>query len=85
VQPYFQRGETFEKGADTWRGGSGPLGTEFAKTRDVLYEAWIAAGEAAGYPFNPDYNGRTSVTAGARQPQTLSSNRRAVAKISPLW
>jgi 4-pyridoxate dehydrogenase len=58
VLPYFQRCETFEKGADTWRGGSGPLGTEFAKTRDPLYEAWIAAGEATGYPFNPDYNGR---------------------------
>ena len=58
VLPYFQRCETFEKGANTWRGGSGPVGTEFARTRDPLYEAWIAAGEAAGYPFNPDYNGR---------------------------
>jgi len=33
VLPYFQRCETFEKGANAWRGGSGPLGTEFAKTR----------------------------------------------------
>src|SRR5262249_11511877 len=39
VLPYFLRCETFEKGANTWRGGSGPLGTEFARTRDPLYEA----------------------------------------------
>jgi len=27
VLPYFQRCETFANGADTWRGGGGPLGT----------------------------------------------------------
>jgi 4-pyridoxate dehydrogenase len=58
VLPYFQRCESHDKGADTWRGGSGPLGTEFARTQDSLYEAWIAAGEAHGYPFNADYNGK---------------------------
>ena len=76
VLPYFQRGETFEKGADTWRGGSGPLGTEFAKTRDPLYEAWIAAGEAAGYPFNPDYNGKQQEGFGRSQ-YTIRYGRRA--------
>ena len=29
--------ETFENGANPWRGGNGPLGTEFAKTHDPLY------------------------------------------------
>jgi choline dehydrogenase-like flavoprotein len=56
VLPYFRRGETWQGGENTWRGGSGPLGTEFARTRDPLYEAWIEAGKAAGYPFNKDYN-----------------------------
>jgi 4-pyridoxate dehydrogenase len=78
VLPYFQRCETFEEGANTWRGGSGPLGTEFAKTRDTLYEAWIAAGEAAGYPFNPDYNGQQQEGFGRSQ-YTIRYGRRSSA------
>ncbi len=58
VLPYFRRCETFEKGANTWRGGSGPLGTEFARTKDDLYEAWLEAAKACGYPLTPDYNGK---------------------------
>jgi choline dehydrogenase-like flavoprotein len=56
VLPYFRRGETWEGGQNKWRGGSGPIGTEFAKTRDPLYDAWIEAGKAAGFPYTPDYN-----------------------------
>ena len=58
VLPYFQRCETFANGADTWRGGGGPLGTEFARTQDPLYEAWLEAATACGYPLTPDYNGK---------------------------
>lgn len=76
VLPYFQRCETFENGADAWRGGGGPLGTEFAKTRDPLYDAWIAAGEASGYPFNPDYNGKQQEGFGRGQ-YTIRYGRRA--------
>jgi choline dehydrogenase-like flavoprotein len=56
VLPYFRRGETWEGGENPWRGGAGPVGTEFAKTRDPLYDAWIEAGKAAGFPYTPDYN-----------------------------
>src|SRR5262249_11810000 len=55
--PYFKRGEAWEGGEDKYRGGSGPLGTQWAKTRDPLYAAWIDAGKAAGYRHTPDYNG----------------------------
>ena len=58
VLPYFQRCETFANGADTWRGGGGPLGTEFARTQDPLYEAWLEAATACSYPLTPDYNGK---------------------------
>src|SRR5260370_9842733 len=60
VLPYFKRCETWEDGEDKYRGGSGPLGTQWAKTRDPLYEAWIDAGKAAGYRHPPDYNGAMS-------------------------
>jgi 4-pyridoxate dehydrogenase len=67
VLPYFRRNETFAGGENTWRGGGGPLGTEFAKTPDPLFDAWIEAGEAAGYPHNPDYNGKTQEGFGRSQ------------------
>jgi len=39
VLPYFKRGETWQAGENAWRGGSGPLGTQFSKTRDPLFDA----------------------------------------------
>jgi choline dehydrogenase-like flavoprotein len=58
VLPYFRRCETWEGGENTWRGGSGPIGTEFAKTRDPVYDAWLVAAKAAGFPVTDDYNGQ---------------------------
>jgi 4-pyridoxate dehydrogenase len=57
VLPYFKRCETWAGGANAWRGGAGPIGVEWAKTCDPLYDAWIAAGQAAGFPPTEDYNG----------------------------
>jgi choline dehydrogenase-like flavoprotein len=57
VLPYFKRSETWEKGESKFRGASGPLGTEFAKTRDPLYTAWLEAAAALGLPRTDDYNG----------------------------
>ena len=58
VLPYFKRCETWEGGANPWRGGAGPVGTEFAKTTDPVYDAWLDAARAAGFPVTDDYNGR---------------------------
>ena len=58
VLPYFKRCETWEEGESPWRGGSGPLGTQRAKTPDPVFDAWIEAGKAAGFPHTEDYNGR---------------------------
>src|SRR5262245_18593296 len=57
VLPYFRRCETWQDGENFWRGGAGPIGVEWARTRDPLYEAWIAAARAAGFPVTDDYNG----------------------------
>jgi choline dehydrogenase-like flavoprotein len=67
VLPYFRRGETWQNGGNTWRGGDGPLGTEFARTRDPLYDAWIEAGKAAGIPHTADYNAAEQVGFGRSQ------------------
>jgi 4-pyridoxate dehydrogenase len=76
VLPYFRRGETWQGGDNAWRGGEGPLGTEFAKTRDPLYEAWIEAGKAAGFPHTEDYNGRQQEGFGRSQ-YSIRNGRRS--------
>ncbi len=76
VLPYFKRAETWEGGENTWRGGSGPLGTQWAKTTDPLYAAWIEAGKAAGIPHTADYNGRDAVGFGNSQ-YTIRNGRRS--------
>jgi 4-pyridoxate dehydrogenase len=78
VLPYFRRCETFAGGANAWRGGTGPLGTEFAKTTDPLYPAWIEAAKAAGVPNTLDYNGASQEGFGRSQ-YTIRNGRRSSA------
>ena len=46
--PYFKRMETCLAGADTWRGGSGPLMLERGPATNPLFEAFFAAAGDAG-------------------------------------
>lgn len=57
--PYFQRSESWQSGADDYRGGSGPLGVSGGNnmTGNPLYQAFVDAGVEAGYPATEDYNG----------------------------
>jgi hypothetical protein len=57
VLPYFKRSESWEKGEDTWRGGSGPLGVIGSRNPDPLFDAWLDAAREADWPFTEDYNG----------------------------
>jgi choline dehydrogenase-like flavoprotein len=76
VLPYFRRAETWEGGENTYRGGSGPLGTQFAKTPDPLFDAWMDAGKALGLPTTEDYNGETQEGIGRGQ-YTIRDGRRS--------
>jgi choline dehydrogenase len=58
VLPYFRRSETYDRGADPYRGDSGPLGVQSGGKDSPLFDAFIEAGVEAGYPRNPDLNGR---------------------------
>ena len=55
--PYFKRMETCLAGADTWRGGSGPLVMERGPATNPLFGAFLEATEQAGYPRTDDVNG----------------------------
>jgi len=83
VLPYFKRCETWEGGANPWRGGSGPIGTEFAKTRDPLFAAWMEAAKAAGMPVTDDYNGRQQEGFGRGQ-YTIRNGYRSSASVAYL-
>ncbi|UTV29520.1 choline dehydrogenase [Photobacterium atrarenae] len=57
--PYFRRAESWIGGEDDYRGGDGPVATCNGNDMKLnpLYEAFIDAGQEAGYPKTDDYNG----------------------------
>ncbi|MFZ9500483.1 MAG: GMC family oxidoreductase [Beijerinckiaceae bacterium] len=74
--PYFRRCETWEGGASDYRGGDGPLGTEFAKTDDPLFPAWVEAARGGGLPVTQDYNAQQGEGFGRSQ-YTIRNGRRS--------
>jgi 4-pyridoxate dehydrogenase len=76
VLPYFRRAETWEKGENTYRGGEGPLGTQYAKTPDPIFDAWLDAAKQSGYPLTDDYNGKQQEGFGRGQ-YTIRDGRRS--------
>ncbi|XP_069499728.1 choline dehydrogenase, mitochondrial isoform X2 [Ambystoma mexicanum] len=55
--PYFKKAQAHELGPNLYRGGSGPLHVTRGKTNHPLHQAFIEAGQQAGYPFTDDMNG----------------------------
>ena len=76
VLPYFKRVECWEEGENAWRGASGHVGVEWAKTQDPLFPAWIEAAKAAGYPHVADYNAQSHVGF-ARSQYSIRNGRRS--------
>ena len=75
VLPYFRRAETNAEGGDEYRGGDGPLHTRYGRLDNPLHHAWLKAGEQAGYPVTPDYNGHQQEGFG-RMAMTVRDGRR---------
>jgi choline dehydrogenase len=60
--PYFRLIESYEGGASEFRGGSGPIKVTAGpqpENMTPISRAWIEASRQAGYPYNPDVNGRS--------------------------
>jgi len=56
--PYFKKMEDWTFSSSAYRSRGGPLSVNTGNNRkNPLYEAFIRAGQQAGYPFTPDYNG----------------------------
>lgn len=85
VLPLFKRAENNERGADDYHGNAGPLSVSNMRIQRPITDAWVAAAQAAGYKFNPDYNGADQEGVGFFQ-LTAKNGRRcstAVAYLNP--
>ncbi|MEB8386590.1 choline dehydrogenase [Rhodobacteraceae bacterium KMM 6894] len=76
ILPYFLKQETWEGGANQYRGGSGPLSTQHCRYKDPLIDAFAEASVQAGYPQTDDYNGAQQEGFGHLQ-MTISKGRRS--------
>ncbi len=86
VLPLFKRAENNERGADEYHGNKGPLSVSNMRIQRPITDAWVAAAQAAGYKFNPDYNGAEQEGVGFFQ-LTAKNGRRcssAVAYLNPV-
>ncbi|WP_299555384.1 choline dehydrogenase [uncultured Tateyamaria sp.] len=85
VLPLFKRSERNERGADDFHGDQGNLSVSNMRIQRPITDAWVAAAQAAGYKFNPDYNGADQEGVGFFQ-LTARNGRRcssAVAFLNP--
>ena len=76
--PYFKRSEAWEEGETPWRGGTGPLGTQWGRARDPAIDAWLEAVREAGLPMIHDMNSPDTTGFGRTQ-FTIRGGRRASA------
>jgi choline dehydrogenase len=85
VLPLFKRSENQERGADDFHGTEGPLSVSDMRLSRPICDAWVEAAQAAGYPFNPDYNGASQEGVGYFQLTTRNGRRcsSAVAFLNP--
>lgn len=67
VLPLFRRLEANERGADAFHGAAGPLAVADLATPSPVSRAFVAAAQACGYAFNPDFNGATQEGVGLYQ------------------
>lgn len=80
VLPYFKRAEHNERGADALHGTGGPLNVMDLRSPNPVARAFVQAGEQAGYPLNPDFNGERQEGFGMYQVTHRNGERFSAAK-----
>ncbi|ADV11361.1 GMC family oxidoreductase [Mesorhizobium ciceri] len=79
--PAFKALEDNQAGADQWRGVGGPLHvTDCSGAVHPLTKRYLAAGQQAGLPFNPDFNGAAQEGVGVYQISTRNGRRMSAAR-----
>jgi len=54
--PYFKRAESFDRGANAYRGGAGPMRIETCPAEGELFNSFLESGVQAGYEHIDDHN-----------------------------
>ena len=81
--PYFKAGETSERGANAWRGDSGPLGVSTAKLENPLFDSFLEACSTSGQGQSDDLNGYQPEGL-SRLDSTIRDGRRCSAAVAHL-
>ena len=79
VLPYFKRAENFERGADEYHGGGGPLGVSYPRSSLPICEAFFKAAGEIGIPYNNDMNGASQDGVGYYQLTQKNARRSSTA------
>ena len=68
VLPLFRKSESYVQGGEAeYRGKGGPLKVEDYRTVLPLTHSFVEAAQQAGFPYTPDYNGRSQEGVGYSQ------------------
>ncbi len=78
--PYFKKAENADAGEDEYRGRSGLLNVRQGKGESPLYDAWLQAGEEAGYTHQQDLNGANQEGVGLFDSTIVNGKRGSVAR-----
>lgn len=84
VLPYFKRAEDNQHLSDDYHSYGGPLGVSRPAATLPICDAYLRAGQEAGIPYNPDFNGRVQAGVGYYQ-LTQKNKRRSSASTGYLW
>jgi len=80
VLPYFKKSEHNERGGDDLHGSGGPLNVMDLRSPNRFGKLFVQAGEQAGYPLNPDFNGAQQEGVGPYQVTHKNGERCSTAK-----
>jgi len=79
--PAFKAIEDNQAGADAWRGTGGPVHvTDMTPAVHPLTHRYLKAGQQAGLPLNPDFNGAAQEGVGIYQISTKGGRRMSAAR-----
>jgi len=79
VLPYFKKSEDQERGPSEYHGVGGPLHVSDLRSPNPLSQAFVEAGEQAGFKRNPDFNGAAQEGFGLYQVTQWQGKRHSAA------
>ena len=79
VLPYFKKSENQEHGASEYHGAGGPLRVSDLRTVNPLSDAFVEAGQEAGFKRNLDFNGESQDGFGFYQVTQSNGKRHSAA------